>query len=455
MRFPLLCCGKKSTVVEESVTPVQRPIANPEKSEEHLENEDSFSDTQSACEEEIIVRSPRKKENSTPSSITVKPTKTNMTEVADVMVSLQVASTKDLAQQLVEFLEGKGLDTWYCLEMSGGTVFREEIVVNASQDRAFVPLINTHWAESKECIYEFNIAQRCALTQGFPKIIPVILDPHLEFKKYPLLVGLMANTNCLFMDFDNPHKTFEAVLSALSEAGVEPLDPNAAAPISKPSGSSNAPSSTEYQNKDLRDWSISDVGDWVSSLEEIPSQKGKFKEQFVDGIALSEITVDDLVESFKYTPVQARYLWRFIGPLKTIHPKSALATSASRTVMPHNPDSPFKTGWWQGRFIYSTGGSDPFSMNVTMVVGVVSGYGSDCVGDFFIHGTFSEADLTIKWDKQYVGQHNVIYDGKYDAESGLVKGTWQIPGNWGGDFDMHFDRPAASQEEQEASPSSD
>ena len=95
--------------------------------------------------------------------------------IMDAMISLQCSSSETIAKELNASLRSKGFTTWICIEMDGGATyryyieylymlfnvyFRVEIVVNAAGSKALIALMNTRWAESKECRYEFNIGMK-------------------------------------------------------------------------------------------------------------------------------------------------------------------------------------------------------------------------------------------------------------------------------------------------------
>lgn len=143
----------------------------------------------------------------------------------DVMISLNCRTMSDTAIQLKKYLQSKGFSTWICMDMDGGQAFRSEIVVAATASKVFLPLINEAWALSKECQYEYNIAQRNELTVESPVVLPVIVE-EFDFKKHPSVFGMMANTNALFMtDVSAQESVFENVITSIRVAGVVPGGP--------------------------------------------------------------------------------------------------------------------------------------------------------------------------------------------------------------------------------------
>ncbi len=52
--------------------------------------------------------------------------------------------------------------------------------------------------------------------------------------------------------------------------------------------------------------------------------------------------------------------------------------------------------------------------------GIIKGKGTDDVGEFEIDGTCEAGN--IRFDKQYIEQHLVVYTGKYDGQT--LEGKW-------------------------------
>jgi hypothetical protein len=99
----------------------------------------------------------------------------------------------------------------------------------------------------------------------------------------------------------------------------------------------------------------------------------------------------------------------------------------------------FRSGEWVGWYKYPDGKQTNTSAVIFFFPGHVAGYGNDEVGDFYINGAISGTHLT--WDKQYVGKHLVKYDG--NLANGSITGKWDIPGSWGGPFQMSPREPLA------------
>lgn len=71
----------------------------------------------------------------------------------------------------------------------------------------------------------------------------------------------------------------------------------------------------------------------------------------------------------------------------------------------------------------------------------VYGMGNDAIGKFFIRGFANEETQLISFMKQYLGAHRVYYHGaifgSWDSdEKRKVKGSWTIPGDCHGFFEL-------------------
>jgi len=85
------------------------------------------------------------------------------------------------------------------------------------------------------------------------------------------------------------------------------------------------------------------------------------------------------------------------------------------------------SGWWEQRVL-----GRQKMRNLVLDVdpdGAVIGSGEDCVGPFTFDGQF-RTDGTVSLVKQYLGRHQVIYEGCNSGEG--VFGIWHIPGLWSG-----------------------
>jgi len=380
---------------------------------------------------------------------------------ADAMISLQCSSSETIARDLNQFLHSKGVTTWICVEMQGGTNYREEIVINAAGSKSLIALMNTKWAESKECRYEFNIALRTNLTKGFPAIIPIIVE-NFDWNAYPLLIGVMANTNAIFYNAKDPKATWEQVVSALASFGISPSASSGAATASEEQ-KQVVPSSPDVKTSsdlpaNITEWNCKHVSQWLRSLD-LQTAADAFLNNWVDGVILLEIRTADLVDSLKFTPLQAKRVMREINAMIDIHSMKNVSQTErtkqgivqqekanERANIDLRSNKGFRTGLWEGFYQYpiSSGGKkDPTSMDVTMVAGVVAGYGSDLVGDFLIQGFYDDTSLSISWDKTYIGRHTILYEGKMDKQT--IKGSWSFKNSAGsgGPFELTLKKPHA------------
>lgn len=70
--------------------------------------------------------------------------------------------------------------------------------------------------------------------------------------------------------------------------------------------------------------------------------------------------------------------------------------------------------------------------------GGICGQGRDIIGHFKFAGQMAP-DGRVLLNKQYIGQHDVLYEGQYDGE-GTIFGQWSI-GPWHrGDFLLRMSR---------------
>jgi hypothetical protein len=64
--------------------------------------------------------------------------------------------------------------------------------------------------------------------------------------------------------------------------------------------------------------------------------------------------------------------------------------------------------------------------------GSITGAGEDMIGAFHFTGSY-DGRGNLVMVKQYVGLHQVHYEGRYDGE-GTIHGTWRIEPFWRGTF---------------------
>lgn len=89
---------------------------------------------------------------------------------------------------------------------------------------------------------------------------------------------------------------------------------------------------------------------------------------------------------------------------------------------------------WSGTFTqFDTDYEMHFDNMYMDINGNICGAGSDDIGDFIINGQ-DDGDTEVYFIKQYKGAHAVHYKGESDGST--VTGTWEIPGNCDGTFDL-------------------
>ena len=76
------------------------------------------------------------------------------------MISVQVGSMGPSARIVQQHLGALGIKVWVCMDMQGGDQYRDEIVSAVDQCNFFVIMCNQRWAESGECLDEFNLFMR-------------------------------------------------------------------------------------------------------------------------------------------------------------------------------------------------------------------------------------------------------------------------------------------------------
>jgi hypothetical protein len=89
-------------------------------------------------------------------------------------------------------------------------------------------------------------------------------------------------------------------------------------------------------------------------------------------------------------------------------------------------DPRFPSGKWTGFFLQRVfPGRHRMELLINFHGGTLSGEGRDWVGDFVLRGQYDLADGTCRWNKAYLGKHDVNYLG-YNEGKGIW-GTWEIP----------------------------
>lgn len=103
---------------------------------------------------------------------------------------------------------------------------------------------------------------------------------------------------------------------------------------------------------------------------------------------------------------------------------------------PHEMDDRFPTGEWRGFYVQPDSRQrHTMELLLEFAQEEISGLGDDSVGEFTIKGTYDTRTGQCWWNKQYVGQHRVFYEGRANGR-GII-GQWRIPGqpaSWSGPF---------------------
>ncbi|XP_078356895.1 uncharacterized protein LOC144641739 [Oculina patagonica] len=117
---------------------------------------------------------------------------------ADYFLSLNVASSKKLADKARSVFHSRGISTWMCTDIHGGNTYREDIVANVRDAKVFLIFLNEKWAKSDECVFEYNYAMRKYLTKKTPIIMPVVTE-NFDMEEYAHVDALLANFQGVFM----------------------------------------------------------------------------------------------------------------------------------------------------------------------------------------------------------------------------------------------------------------
>jgi hypothetical protein len=75
----------------------------------------------------------------------------------------------------------------------------------------------------------------------------------------------------------------------------------------------------------------------------------------------------------------------------------------------------------------------------------IEGEGTDIIGPFTFQGQF-QGDASVTLVKQYLGRHQVLYQGQYDGE-GTIFGQWSIGAFWRGPFVLQREHQTLAAEE--------
>jgi hypothetical protein len=87
-------------------------------------------------------------------------------------------------------------------------------------------------------------------------------------------------------------------------------------------------------------------------------------------------------------------------------------------------------GWWEQRPTW--GRQTMKELILYFDAGTIEGSGQDVIGKFTFTGTYDTVGR-VRMIKQYIGRHQVLYEGNYDGE-GTITGQWSIGALWRGPF---------------------
>ena len=94
----------------------------------------------------------------------------------------------------------------------------------------------------------------------------------------------------------------------------------------------------------------------------------------------------------------------------------------------------YPSGKWEGFWQQEVWGRQPMTaFTLHFGGGRITGEGRDVIGPFTYAGEYDEATGRVRMVKQYLGHHQVLYDGQSDGE-GCIAGTWSIGEFWTGPF---------------------
>lgn len=104
----------------------------------------------------------------------------------------------------------------------------------------------------------------------------------------------------------------------------------------------------------------------------------------------------------------------------------------------------YPSGTWRGYWDQQAFGRQPMGpLALRFRDGHIEGEGRDIIGPFTFEGEYDEHGA-VRMVKQYLGRHQVFYQGTYDGE-GTIFGEWRIPPFWSGTFALSpvVGRPSA------------
>jgi hypothetical protein len=88
-------------------------------------------------------------------------------------------------------------------------------------------------------------------------------------------------------------------------------------------------------------------------------------------------------------------------------------------------ENKFVSGEWSGFFLESHRQSRGWMhLYLTFENGTIRGEGTDYVGPWVAEGNYDEKSGACRWTKQYVGRHQVLYQGICGRNG--IQGEWKI-----------------------------
>ena len=96
-------------------------------------------------------------------------------------------------------------------------------------------------------------------------------------------------------------------------------------------------------------------------------------------------------------------------------------------------DPRFPSGEWKGFWLQQGfPGRQWMRLAMQFTGGLITGEGSDCVGQFVLRGTYDLEDGRCAITKTYLGQHAVHYNGSNEGDGKWLWGVWKLQTETGG-----------------------
>jgi hypothetical protein len=95
------------------------------------------------------------------------------------------------------------------------------------------------------------------------------------------------------------------------------------------------------------------------------------------------------------------------------------------------------SGRWTGYWEAAGWGRRTMRLTLRLGEGRIAGEGDDCIGPFTFSGHYDEHGH-VSMVKQYIGQHQLLYEGTYDGE-GMIFGRWSSSPSWSGPFALKLE----------------